>query len=127
MVLDQLIGLWGHFLGIFDNIPEDYVALTVYCGGAVIALLLWYSVARLLPKPFGAMTWIILFALLCTPTISEGDNAYLAPAAIGLIFGLVTKDQTLILTNVIAMLFVMGMGFLIGFFVHKFIRQRHSS
>ncbi len=111
---------WYQFLGLFDGIPEDNIAVTVYVGGTVLALYCWYSIARRLPSPLGGITWIILFACLATPTVSEGDNAGLAPALIGLIFGILTKEQPLIWSNLASILFVASIGFLIGFCWSKY-------
>ncbi|KAA8735678.1 hypothetical protein F4V57_02480 [Acinetobacter qingfengensis] len=119
-MLDLIASWWNSFLSLFDAIPENAIAITVYVGGTIIALWAWYNIARRLPSPIGGITWIILFALLATPTVSEGSNAGLAPAFIGLIFGILTKENTLIIANLAAILFVAGIGFLIGFLWSKY-------
>lgn len=124
MVLEQISAWWYSFLSLFDAIPEHGLAITVYVGGTIIALLCWYSIARRLPRPLGGITWIILFACLATPTVSEGQNAELAPAIIGLIFGILTKEQHLIWSNLALILFVAGMGFLVGYFWSKYKENR---
>ena len=124
MVPEQITALWNSFLSLFDTIPEDTLAITVYVGGTIIALLCWYNIARRLPSPLGGITWIILFACLATPTISEGQNAELAPAIIGLIFGVFTKEQHLIWSNLGSILFVAGIGFLVGYFWTKYKDSR---
>lgn len=124
MVPEQITVWWNSFLGLFDTIPEDSIAITVYVGGTILALLCWYSIAKRLPKPLGGITWVILFACLATPTVSEGQNAELAPAIIGLLFGILTKEQPLIWSNLGLILFVAGMGFLVGFFWTKFKDSR---
>ena len=60
-MLEQITAWWNSFLSLFDAIPEDTLAITVYVGGTIIALLCWYGIARRLPSPFGGITWIILF------------------------------------------------------------------
>ncbi len=50
----------------------------------------------------GGIGWIIVFAILLTPTVSEGTNASIAPAIFGLIFGVLTKDQALVWAKFIA-------------------------
>lgn len=109
-------GLWA----VLDSIPEDSIAITVYLVGSLIILASWYSIAKRLPKPFGGVSWMIVFAVLATPTVSEGTNASVAPAIFGLLFGLLTKDQPLVWTNLSLILFVIGIGFVIGFFWSKF-------
>lgn len=126
-MLEQITAWWNSFLSLFDAIPEDTLAITVYVGGTIIALLCWYGIARRLPSPFGGITWIILFACLATPTVSEGQNAELAPAIIGLLFGVLTKEQLLIWTNFAAILFVAGIGFLVGYCWSKYKESRQLS
>lgn len=108
--------LWA----VLDSIPEDSIAITVYLVGTLIILASWYSIAKRLPKPIGGISWMIVFAVLATPTVSEGTNASVAPAIFGLLFGLLTKDQPLVWTNLSLILFVIGIGFVIGFFWSKF-------
>ncbi|WP_374668316.1 hypothetical protein [Acinetobacter sp.] len=108
--------LWA----LLDSIPEDSIAITVYLAGSLIILASWYSIAKRLPNPLGGISWIVVFAVLLTPTVSEGSNASIAPAIFGLLFGLLTKDQPLVWTNLSLILFVIGIGFVIGFFWTKF-------
>lgn len=126
MVPEQITVWWNSFLSLFDAIPEDSIAITVYVGGTIIALLCWYNIAKRLPSPLGGITWIILFACLATPTVSEGQNAELAPAIIGLLFGIITKEQPIIWSNLSLILFVAGMGFLVGFFWIRFKNSRNQ-
>ena len=116
MVLEQLSGIWANFLGLFDSIPEDNIAVTVYVLGTQIILWCWYSIVKRLPSPFGGITWIIVFAVLATPTISEGPNSEIAPAIFGLLFGILTKDAPLIWSNLALITFVIGIALVIGYF-----------
>lgn len=125
-ILAGLQSWWYGFLSLFDAIPEDTIAITVYAGGTIVALCCWYSVAKRLPSPLGALTWIILFACLVTPTVSEGENAGLAPALIGMIFGILTKEQNLIWSNLSAILFVAAICFLVMFFWSRYQNQRKN-
>lgn len=120
MVLDQLSGIWANFLDLFDAIPEDNIAITVYILGTLLILWCWYSISKRLPSPLGGITWIIVFAVLATPTISEGPNSAIAPAIFGLLFGILTKDSPLIWSNLALITFVMGIGLVIGFFWSKY-------
>lgn len=120
MVLEQLSGIWTNFLNLFDSIPEDNIAITVYILGTLIILRCWYSIAKRLPSPLGGITWIIVFAVIATPTISEGPNSAIAPAFFGLLFGILTKDSPLIWSNVALIVFVIGIGLVLGFFWSKY-------
>ena len=68
---------------VLDSIPESSIAITVYLGGALIALLCWYGLMKRVPKPFGAIGWLLVFAILLTPTVSAGTNASIAPGGYG--------------------------------------------
>ncbi len=125
-ISSYLVSWWHSFLSLFDNIPEDVIASTVYVGGTLIALWAWYNISKRLPSPIGGISWILLFALLATPTVSEGDNAGLAPAIIGLIFGILTKEEPLIFSNLASILLVAGVGFLIGYFWSKYKANKTS-
>ncbi|MEB6565534.1 hypothetical protein MXL26_09250 [Acinetobacter towneri] len=102
------------------SIPETAIAIAVYLLGSTIILWCWYAIAKRLPNPLGGITWIMLFAILLTPTVSEGSNAALAPAIFGLLFGVLTKEMPLVWANLSAILFVIGLGLLIGYFWSKY-------
>lgn len=120
MVLEQLSGIWSNFLHLFDSIPEDNIAISVYVLGTVLILWCWYSIAKRLPSPLGGITWIIVFAIIATPTISEGPNSEVAPAIFGLLFGILTKDSPLIWSNLALIVFVIGVGLIVGFCWSKY-------
>ncbi len=103
------------YVAVMDSIPEDLIAILVYVVGSIIALLCWYGVTKRIPKPVGGLLWIIMFAILLTPTVSEGPNSSVAPAIFGLLFGILTKDQPLIWINASLILFVIGVGALLGY------------
>ncbi|WOE31932.1 MULTISPECIES: hypothetical protein [unclassified Acinetobacter] len=96
------------FLAYIQSIPEDIIAITVYCLGSFIVLWCWYGIAQCMPKFIGRMSTIIVFALLLTPTVSEGYNASIAPAIFGLLFGVLTKDSMLIWSNLAMIIFVIA-------------------
>ena len=77
-----------------------------------------------MPHPVGGILWIIVFAILVTPTVSEGPNSELAPAIFGLIFGLLTKEYMLVWSNLSLILFVIGMGLLVGFCWSKYMANK---
>ena len=128
-MLETLTSFWSHILSVLDQFPEEYVAIIVYVTGAMIALWCWYRLMSRLPNPIGGILWIVVFAILVTPTISEGPNSALAPAVFGLIFGLVTQEQFLIWTNLSLILFVVGIGLLVGFCWSKYTEHKaeHSA
>jgi len=103
---------------------EYWLAVTVYLVGSVLALWLWHKVVRPLPRPIAGMSWMILFALLLSPTVTEGANGQIAPAIIGLIFGVISKSRELILSSLLPMLLVLGLGFLIGFLIQRLRSMR---
>lgn len=112
--------LWA----VLDSIPEDSIAITVYLAGSLIILACWYAVARRLPKPAGGISWIVVFAVLLTPTVSEGANASIAPAIFGMLFGMLTKDQPLVWLNLSLILFVTGIGLVLGYFWSKYTANK---
>lgn len=122
------------FLSLLDSIPEDSIAVTVYVLGSIIILWAWYAIAKRLPKPLGRITWIIGFAILLTPTVSEGNNASIAPAIFGLLFGVLTKETALVWSNASLILFVIGLGLVVGYLWSrytankaKFVVRKNSS
>ena len=103
------------YVAVLDSIPEQSIAVAVYLLGSLIALWCWYGVTKRLPKPLGGFLWILGFAILLTPTVSEGPNASIAPAIFGLLLGVLTKEQALIWINASLILFVIGIGSVIGY------------
>lgn len=112
------------FLALLDSIPEDSIAVTVYLLGSVIMLWSWYAIAKRLPKPFGGITWIMGFAILLTPTVSEGNNASIAPAIFGLLFGVLTKENALVWSNASLILFVVGLGLVVGYLWSQYTAKK---
>ena len=126
MVLEQLSGIWANFLHLFDSIPEDNIAISVYVLGTVLILWCWYSIAKRLPSPLGGISWMIVFAIIATPTISEGPNSEVAPAVFGLLFGILTKDSPLIWSNLALIVFVIGVGLIVGFCWSKYKANKNT-
>ena len=114
------------FLSLLDSIPEDSIAITVYLLGSLIILWSWYAIAKRLPKPLGGITWVMGFAILLTPTVSEGNNASIAPAIFGLIFGVLTKENVLIWSNASLILFVTGLGLMVGYLWSKYVVNKNK-
>lgn len=120
VVRENQTGIMNQLFSFLDVIPEDAIALTAYGIGAIIALWCWWRLMRRLPTTFGAISWLIAFAVLVTPTVSEGPNASVAPAIFGLLFGVLTKDSPLIWSNLSLILFVVGLGLVVGYFWSKY-------
>lgn len=112
------------YVTVLDSIPEESIAIAVYLIGSIIALLCLYGVTKRLPKPAGGFLWILVFAILLTPTVSEGPNASLAPAIFGLIFGVLTKEQELVWINASLILFVIGIASLIGYCWSSYVTNK---
>lgn len=115
-------GILHQLLSLLDAFPEGMIAITVYCVGVLFVLLSWYFVSKTYTS-FCAITTLILFSCLVTPTVSEGSNALLSPAICGLLFGILTKDHNLIFLNASAILYVIGLGLLAGYFWLKFLQK----
>ncbi|ONG38670.1 hypothetical protein BKE30_11690 [Alkanindiges hydrocarboniclasticus] len=116
-----------NLFAFLDTIPEYYLAIAVYLGGSLFVLWLWYFIARALPRPIGGMSWILLFALLLSPTITEGTNAKIAPAIVGLMFGFLTDEKHLIWSNLVPILFVAALGFFLGYLWNKYQEYREPT
>ncbi|MFA9202551.1 MAG: hypothetical protein ACEQSD_00945 [Flavobacteriales bacterium] len=120
--LERVEPAWNWWVSLFEGVPEYPLAVSVYIGGSVLALLIWLRVVRMLPHPVGAMSWVVMFAVLFAPTVTEGENAQLAPAVIGLMFGVITKDQSLMLKSALPILLMIGLGFVLGFLYERLRR-----
>lgn len=103
------------FVAVLDSIPDQSIAFAVYLLGSLIALGCWYGVTKRMPKTMGGFLWLLAFAVLLTPTVSEGSNASVAPAIFGLLFGILTKEYELVWINASLILFVIGIGSVIGY------------
>ena len=112
--------MWDSFLSLLDSLPEDGIAITVYILGGLIILWCWYGVVKRLASPLAGILWIIVLAFVATPTISEGPHSEIAPATFGLLFGLLTKEYSLVWSNLSLILFVIGIGLLLGYSWSKY-------
>lgn len=119
--------MWENFLTQLDSLPEDGIAITVYLLGALILLSCWYSITRRITAPFGGILWVLLFAMVATPSISEGPNSAISPATFGLFFGILTKDSLLIWSNLSMLLFVVGIGLLLGYLWSRYQNNTSKS
>jgi len=106
------------YVAVLDSIPEQSIAVAVYLLGSLIALWCWYGVTKRLPKPMGGFLWIVAFAILLTPTVSEGANASIAPAIFGLL--------SLVWINASLILFVIGIGSVIGYCWSTYVSNKSN-
>lgn len=126
MVLNTDTGVLHQILSYLDIFPEGSIAIVTYIGGVILTLLAWYFITKPYPK-FCAISTLVLFAIIATPTVSEGSNAALAPAICAVLFGTLTHDHALVVLNLACMLFVVGLGLLVAYCWNKFILQRKNA
>ncbi len=107
-----------------DSGSEYWLAVIVYIFGSIVALWLWRQVVRPLPHPLGGIIWLILFSILFAPTVTEGDNGQVAPAVFGLLFGVISNNKELIMSSLLPILLVLGLGSLVGFLIQCLRIQR---
>ena len=122
-ILGEIIIWWSQ---IVSGISPDNLPTYAYLGGAVIVLLLWVLVARMLPRPFGGMSWMILFAVLLAPGTALNDPSTLAPASISVVYAVMMKDMAGAISNALPILVVLVVGLFIGF-VWQLIRGAFES
>ncbi len=59
-ILGEITIWWGQLV---KDVPPADLPMYAYLGGVIIVLILWLLVARILPRPLGGMSWMILFAV----------------------------------------------------------------
>ena len=108
------------------DVPPADLPMYAYLGGAVLVLVLWILVARVLPKPLGGMSWMVLFALLLAPGTALGDPSELAPASISVVYAVMMKDYAGAVANMLPILVILVAGLFVGF-VWQLIRSAFAS
>ncbi|MGP4714713.1 MULTISPECIES: hypothetical protein [unclassified Psychrobacter] len=111
-ILGEIVIWWSQMV---KGVPPADLPMYAYIGGTVVVLLLWLLVARMLPRPLGGMTWMVLFAVLLAPGTALGDPSLLAPASIGVVYALMMKDTTAAINSALPILVVLVVGLFIGF------------
>ena len=106
--------------------PPADLPMYAYLGGVVIVLVLWLLVARMLPRPLGGMSWMMLFAVLLAPGTALGDPSVIAPASIAVVYAIMMKDTAGAITNMLPILVVLVVGLFVGF-VWQLIRGAFES
>ncbi|WP_201543866.1 hypothetical protein [Psychrobacter sp. H7-1] len=103
---------WSHFVA---NVPPDMLPMYAYVGFSVMVLLLWLLVVRVMPSPFGGMSWLAVFAILLAPGSAAGETGDIAPASIGVIYGILMKEPGAAMRSLLPILVVFAVGLVLGF------------
>jgi glucan phosphoethanolaminetransferase (alkaline phosphatase superfamily) len=122
-ILGEIVIWWSQMV---KNVPPADLPMYAYLGGAVVVLILWLLVARMLPRPIGGMSWMILFAILLAPGSALSDPSIIAPATIGVVYAIMMKDTSAAISNGLPILLVLVAGLFIGF-VWQLIRGAFES
>jgi len=122
-ILGEIAIWWGQMV---KDVPPTDLPMYAYLGGAVLVLVLWILVARVLPKPLGGMSWMVLFAVLLAPGTALGDPSELAPASISVVYAVLMKDYAGAVSNMLPILVILVAGLFVGF-VWQLIRSAFAS
>ncbi len=122
-ILGEIVIWWSQMV---KNVPPADLPMYAYLGGTLVVLILWILVARILPKPLGGMSWMVLFAVLLAPGTALGEQGEIAPASIGVIYALMMKDTVGAVNSALPILIVLVVGLFIGF-VWQLIRGAFES
>ena len=122
-ILGEITIWWGQLV---KDVPAADLPMYAYLGGVIIVLILWVLVARVLPRPLGGMSWIMLFAVLSAPGTALGDPSVIAPASISVVYAIMMKDTAGAIANMLPILVVLVVGLFVGF-VWQLIRGAFES
>ncbi|MBP6495484.1 MAG: hypothetical protein KA291_03075 [Psychrobacter sp.] len=122
-ILGEIIIWWGQLV---KDVPVADLPMYAYLGGVIIVLVLWLLVARILPRPLGGMSWMILFAVLLAPGTALGDPSVIAPASISVVYAIMMKDVSGAIANMLPIMVVLFVGLFVGF-VWQLIRGAFES
>lgn len=122
-ILGEITIWWGQLV---KDVPAADLPTYAYLGGVIIVLILWVLVARVLPRPLGGMSWMILFAVLLAPGTALGDPSVIAPASISVVYAIMMKDTAGAIANMLPILVVLVVGLFVGF-VWQLIRGAFES
>lgn len=118
------ITLW--WSDLVADVPHDMLPIYAYVGFSCIVLILWLFIVRILPKPIGGMSWLAVFSILLTPGVTSAETGDIAPASIGVVYGILMKDPGLALRNLLPILVVFTLGLVLGF-IWQLIRNTITS
>lgn len=122
-LLGEIVIWWSQMV---KDVPPADLPMYAYLGGSVIVLLLWILVARMLPRPLGGMSWMVIFAVLLAPGTALSDPSVIAPASISVVYAIMMKDIAGAITNALPILVVLVAGLFLGF-VWQLIRGAFES
>lgn len=122
-ILGEIVIWWSQMV---KGVPPADLPMYAYLGGSIIVLLLWLLVARMLPRPLGGMSWMVLFSLLLAPGTALGDPSQIAPASISVVYAVMMKDTASAINNALPILVVLVVGLFIGF-IWQLIRGAFES
>lgn len=122
-ILGEIAIWWGQLV---KDVPPADLPMYAYLGGTVIVLILWLLVARMLPRPLGGMSWMVLFAVLLAPGTALDDPSEIAPASISVVYAVMMKDYTSAIANMLPIMVVLVVGLFVGF-VWQLIRGAFES
>ncbi|OLF39323.1 MULTISPECIES: hypothetical protein [unclassified Psychrobacter] len=122
-LLGEIVIWWSQMV---KDVPPADLPMYAYLGGSIIVLLLWILVARMLPRPLGGMSWMVLFAVLLAPGTALSDPSVIAPASISVVYAIMMKDMVGAITNSLPVLIVLVAGLFVGF-VWQLIRGAFES
>lgn len=122
-ILGEIAIWWGQLV---KDVPAADLPMYAYLGGVIIVLILWLLVARVLPRPLGGMSWMMLFAVLLAPGTALGDPSVIAPASISVVYAIMMKDTAGAIANMLPILVVLVAGLFVGF-VWQLIRGAFES
>lgn len=110
--VSQLTIWWSNLVA---DVPPDMLPIYAYVGFSVVVLLLWLFIVRVLPSPLGGMSWLAVFSILLAPGSAAGDTGEIAPASIGVIYGILMKDPGAAMRSLLPILVVFSVGLALGF------------
>ncbi len=122
-ILGEMVIWWSQMV---KSVPPADLPMYAYLGGSIVVLVLWVLVARILPRPLGGMSWMILFAVLLAPGTALNDPSTIAPASISVVYAVMMKDTATAVTSALPILVVLVAGLFIGF-VWQLIRGAFES
>ena len=111
-ILGEIVIWWSQMV---SGVPADDLPMYAYLGFSIIVLLLWILIARIMPRPLGGMSWMILFAVLLAPGTALSDPSTIAPASISVVYAIMMKDTAGAVANALPVLVVLVAGLFVGF------------
>ena len=122
-ILGEIVIWWSQMV---KGVPPADLPAYAYIGGGIVVLALWVLVARILPRPLGGISWVMLFAVLFAPGTALSDPSTIAPASISVIYAVMMKDMAAAANNTLPILVVLVVGLFIGF-IWQLIRGAFES